>query len=95
LDEGYLKIDGRMVYLWRAVDAEGEVLDGLCRENFDDAARDPLALKAGLTRRSPLAMSRTRRLKGHALFVEKSNVVGVEDPMGSCHTKPDTLPFNR
>ncbi len=29
LDEVYLKIDGRMVYLWRAVDAEGEVLDAL------------------------------------------------------------------
>ncbi len=29
LDELYLKIDGRMVYLWRAVDAEGEVLDVL------------------------------------------------------------------
>ena len=29
LDEVYLKIDGRMVYLRRAVDAEGEVLDGL------------------------------------------------------------------
>jgi len=27
LDEVYLKIDGRMVYLWRAVDPEGEVLD--------------------------------------------------------------------
>jgi len=27
LDEVYLKVDGRMVYLWRAVDAEGEVLD--------------------------------------------------------------------
>jgi putative transposase len=27
LDEVYLKIDGRTVYLWRAVDAEGEVLD--------------------------------------------------------------------
>ena len=25
----YLKIDGRMVYLWRAVDAEGEVPDVL------------------------------------------------------------------
>jgi hypothetical protein len=25
LDEVYLKIDGRMVYLWRAVDAEGSV----------------------------------------------------------------------
>jgi transposase-like protein len=29
LDEVYLKIDGRMVYLWRAIDAEGEVLDVL------------------------------------------------------------------
>src|SRR6202043_1063377 len=29
LDEVYLKIDGRMVYLWRAVDAEAEVLDVL------------------------------------------------------------------
>jgi putative transposase len=29
LDEVYLKIDGRMVYFWRAVDAEGEVLDVL------------------------------------------------------------------
>jgi putative transposase len=27
LGEVYLKIDSRMVYLWRAVDAEGEVLD--------------------------------------------------------------------
>jgi len=38
LDEVYLKIDGRMVYLWRAVDAEGEVLDvlvqWLCHGNF-------------------------------------------------------------
>ena len=29
LDEVYLKIPGRMVYLWRAVDAEGEVIDVL------------------------------------------------------------------
>jgi putative transposase len=29
LDEVYLKIAGRMVYLWRDVDAEGEVLDVL------------------------------------------------------------------
>ena len=27
LDEVFLKIDGKQVYLWRAVDAEGEVLD--------------------------------------------------------------------
>jgi putative transposase len=29
LDEVYLKIAGRMIYLWRAVDSEGEVLDVL------------------------------------------------------------------
>jgi putative transposase len=29
LDEVYLRIDGQMVYLWRAVDAEGEALDVL------------------------------------------------------------------
>ena len=29
LDQVYLRIGGRMVYLWRAVDAEGEVLDVL------------------------------------------------------------------
>ena len=27
LDEVFIRIDGRLVYLWRAVDAEGEVLD--------------------------------------------------------------------
>jgi putative transposase len=41
LDEVYLKIDGRMVYLWRAVDAEGEVLDVLAesRRNKHAAMR--------------------------------------------------------
>jgi putative transposase len=38
LDEVYLKIDGRMVYLWRAVDAEGEVLDVLVQSNRNKQA---------------------------------------------------------
>jgi len=38
LDEVYLKIDGRMVYLWRAVDAEGEVLDVLVQSKQDQHA---------------------------------------------------------
>jgi len=38
LDEAYLKIDGRMVYLWRAVDAEGEVLDVLVQPRRDKHA---------------------------------------------------------
>jgi putative transposase len=38
LDEVYLRIDGRMVYLWRAVDAEGEVLDVLVQSRRDKHA---------------------------------------------------------
>ena len=38
LDEVYLKIDGRMVYLWRAVDAEGEVLDVLVQSTRNKRA---------------------------------------------------------
>jgi transposase-like protein len=39
LDEVYLKIGSRMVYLWRAVDAEGEVLDVLLQSKRNrDAA---------------------------------------------------------
>jgi putative transposase len=38
LDEVYLKIDGRMVFLWRAVDAEGEVLDVLVQSRRNKRA---------------------------------------------------------
>ena len=38
LDEVYLKIDGRMVYLWRAVDDEGEVLDVLVQSKRNKLA---------------------------------------------------------
>ncbi len=38
VDEAYLKIDGRMVYLWRAVDAEGAVLDVLVQSKRNKRA---------------------------------------------------------
>jgi putative transposase len=38
LNEVYLKIDGRLVYLWRAVDNEGEVLDVLIQTTRNKAA---------------------------------------------------------
>src|SRR5471032_960293 len=38
LDEVYLKVAGRMVYLWRAVDAEGEVLDVLVQSKRNKRA---------------------------------------------------------
>ena len=45
LDEVYLKIDGRMVYLWRAVDAEGEVLDVLVQSKRNKQAARKLMRK--------------------------------------------------
>src|SRR5260370_22766192 len=45
LDEAYLKIDGHMVYLWRAVDAEGEVLDVLVQSKRDQRAAMKLMRK--------------------------------------------------
>src|SRR6266576_3955023 len=38
LDEVFIRIDGRLVYLWRAVDAEGEVLDVLVQSKRDKRA---------------------------------------------------------
>jgi putative transposase len=53
LDEVYLKIDGRIVYLWRAADAEGEVLDVLVQTRRNKRAAFKLMRKL-LTRRSTM-----------------------------------------
>ena len=45
LDEVHLKIDGRLVYLWRAVDSEGEVLDVLVPTKRDRVAARKLMRK--------------------------------------------------
>ena len=45
LDEVYLKIGGHMVYLWRAVDAEGEILDVLVQSKRDKHAAPKLMRK--------------------------------------------------
>src|SRR6185369_2810144 len=38
LDEVYVKINGQMHYLWRAVDHEGEILESLATKERDKAA---------------------------------------------------------
>ena len=45
LDEVYLKISGRMVYLWRAVDGEGGVLDVLVQSKRNKTAAPKLMRK--------------------------------------------------
>jgi putative transposase len=61
LDGVYLTIDGRMVYLWRAVDAEGEVLDVLVQSKRNKQAA--LKLMRKLLRKfafGPRAIGRRR-----------------------------------
>ena len=38
LDEMYVKINGEMIYLWRAVDHEGEILESYVTKKRDKAA---------------------------------------------------------
>ena len=45
LDEMFVRIDGKQMYLWRAVDAEGEVLDVLVQSKRDKAAARKLMRK--------------------------------------------------
>src|SRR3954468_19217355 len=45
LDEVFVRIDGRQMYLWRAVDAEGEVLDVLVQPKRDRRAARKLMRK--------------------------------------------------
>jgi putative transposase len=54
LDEVYLKINGKLHYLWRAVDQDGQVLDILLqtRRNKQAAKRVFQAVAEGLTLRA-------------------------------------------
>ena len=38
MDEVFVKINGKLCYLWRAVDQEGEVLEAVVTANRDKAA---------------------------------------------------------
>ena len=50
LDEMFVKIGGQQMYLWRAVDSEGEVLDMLVQSRRDKAAAMRLMRKLSRTR---------------------------------------------
>ena len=75
LDEVYLKIDGRMVYLWRAVDAEGEVLDVLVQSKRNKHAA--LKLMRKLLRKYAFVPERlvTDDLRSYSAAV---HVLGIE-----------------
>ena len=89
LDEVYLKIDGRMVYLWRAVDAEGEVLDVLVQSKRNKHAALKLMRKLLkkyafvperlVTRRGPGSWDRTPARAPRAMEEQSSREFASAD----------------
>ena len=65
LDEMYVKLNGEMVYLWRAVDQEGEILESYITKTRDKDGRVGLheegaqASRARLRRSRPTVCART------------------------------------
>jgi len=64
LDEMYVKINGEMVYLWRAVDHEGEILESYVTKTRDKAAALRFMKKA-LKRHGPAEKFVTDGLKSY------------------------------
>jgi putative transposase len=57
LDEMYVKLGGEMVYLWRAVDQEGEILESFVTKKRDNAAAISFMKKALKRHGSPEAVT--------------------------------------
>ena len=79
LDEVYLKINGRMVYLWRAVDAEGEVLDVLIQSRRNRTAA--LKLMRKLLKKYAFVPDKlvTDDLRSYAVAVRDLGLAGRHD----------------
>ncbi|WP_415644269.1 IS6 family transposase [Sphingomonas antarctica] len=56
LDEMYVKLNGEMVYLWRAVDHEGEILESFITKTRDKSAALAFMKKALKRHGSPAAI---------------------------------------
>jgi putative transposase len=64
LDEMYVKLNGEMVYLWRAVDHEGEVLESYVTKTRDKAAALTFMKKA-MKRHGPVETITTDGLRSY------------------------------
>ena len=82
LDEMYVKLNGEMVYLWRAVDHEGEVLESYVTKTRDKAAalsfmKKALSATVHPRRSPPMACARTRqRWMSSAMPISRRSAAG-------------------
>jgi transposase-like protein len=79
----YVSICGRMMYVWRAVDAEGEVLDILVQPERDK--RSALKLMRSLLRKKGFALATavTDKLRSYEAALRELGLAGQFAPAPS------------
>ena len=78
LDEVYVKINGEMRYLWRAVDHEGEVLESFVTKERDKAAALKFIKKAMKRHGRPKAIV-TDRLRSYGAALKEIGAVDLQE----------------
>jgi DDE superfamily endonuclease len=75
LDEAFVKVNGKLCYLWRAVDHEGEVLEAVTTAKRDKAAALKLLKRIMKKYGTPPTTSRPR-LAGTAMEISRFPIKG-------------------
>ncbi|MCL5778970.1 IS6 family transposase [Limibaculum sp. FT325] len=78
LDEMFVKINGEMHYLWRAVDHEGEVLESFVTKTRDRKAALKFLRKA-MRRHGPPEVIATDRLRSYGAALKAVGAAGRQD----------------
>jgi putative transposase len=97
LDEVYVKINGEMHYLWRAVDHEGEVLESYASKTRDKAAALKFIKKAMKRHGRPKAIV-TDGLRSYGAAMNALGAADLQAPVGRWNNnraETSHLPFRR
>ena len=96
LDEVYVKINGQMRYLWRAVDHEGEVLESFVTTTRDKAAALKFIKKAMKRHGCPRAIV-TDKLRSHAAALKEIGAADLQETGRRLNNRAENshLPFRR
>ena len=97
LDEVYVKINGEMFYLWRAVDHEGEVLESYVTKTRDKAAALKF-IKTALKRHGRTKAIVTDGLRSYGAALKELGAEDLQAPVGrwkNNRAENSHLPFRR
>lgn len=96
LDEMYVKLNGKMVYLWRAVDHEGEILESYVTKSRDRAAALTFMKKA-LKRHGPPVAITTDGLRSYRAAMNELGNADKQEIGRWANNQMDNshLPFRR